>query len=109
MLYDRRMPSPKIIPIRFTEDTISRLDKTSERMGTNRSALVRYLTDRFLAFYEAEGDANLPVNWRAIMNNQDGRRSKVAESEAPAETPLPRQKVTFEPKPKTKRKPKPKP
>lgn len=68
------MADTKPIPVRLDENVISRLADAAKRMGTNRAALIRFLTDSFLKHFESNGGvASLPHDWREILRLQDGR------------------------------------
>ena len=64
----------KPIPVRLDEGLRARLKDAAKRMGTNRAAVIRFLTSTFLDHFEQSGGiASLPHNWREIMRLQDGR------------------------------------
>lgn len=67
------MSRTKPIPVRLSDDDISRLDEAAERMGTNRAALIRFCADTFARYVIKVGKAALPLNWQEILNFNDGR------------------------------------
>jgi SOS-response transcriptional repressor LexA len=82
----------KPIPVRLDEEVISRLAATAKRMGTNRAALIRFLTQSFLDHFEKNGGtASLPHDWREILRLQDGRAFGQVRGRASA-TPKPKRK-----------------
>ena len=76
------MDRGKPIPIRLTEDLVARLDKVSERMHLfNRSAVIKFCVSTFLDYFEKHGEASLPSNWQAILQDMDHRYSRVEKKE----------------------------
>lgn len=68
------MAEGKPIPVRLEDALIDRLKAVAERMGTNKSALIRFLVKSFVDHFEANGGVvSLPHNWREIMQELDGR------------------------------------
>lgn len=100
------MPEQKPIPVRLSDEVTSRLDEVAKSIGSNRAALIRLCTTTFLDYLDKVGVAGLPMDWRAIIAESDGRRSVVAE-EPGEDKPLPTaKKVTFQTKRAAKKKPK---
>jgi hypothetical protein len=83
------MSEGKPIPVRFSPEIRQRLEKTAKNMGiSNRTALIKICVSSFLDYFEQEGVAGLPINWREILHELDGRthrykKLKVAESGVP--------------------------
>ncbi|HWM26580.1 MAG TPA: CopG family transcriptional regulator [Chthoniobacterales bacterium] len=68
------MAEGKPIPVRLDATLIARLDAVARRMGTNKSALIRFLAKSFCDHFESHGGiTSLPHNWREILREQDGR------------------------------------
>ncbi|MFO7870041.1 MAG: ribbon-helix-helix domain-containing protein [Kiritimatiellia bacterium] len=68
------MTASKPIPVKLSEGLVQRLDRVSEKTGLgNRSALIRLCLRSFLDYYEKKGKVSLPVNWREILEWEDGR------------------------------------
>ena len=71
------MSEGRPIPVRLTEDTIKRLDDVANSTGLgHRTAVIKMCLKTFLDHFEAEGEAALPLNWKQIMHEQDGRSSR---------------------------------
>jgi len=70
----RTMRLSKPIPIRLGQDVIDRLDKAAERLGTNRSALIKFCAETFVEHFERHGGiASMPPNWQELLRSLDGR------------------------------------
>jgi hypothetical protein len=68
------MAEGKPIPVRLDGALIARLDAVAKRMGSNKSALIRFLAKSFVDYFESHGwTDSLPGNWREILREQDGR------------------------------------
>jgi len=72
----------KPIPVRLDPSTIARLDRAAQKLGTNRSALIKFCAQTFVADFEAGGEtAILPPNWRKILRRLDqGNRESSREA-----------------------------
>jgi len=98
------------IPIRLTRTFISRMDVAAKRMGTNRSAMMKFLLKTFLDKFERGGFSALPHDWENIMHDLDGRtfgqQASLRAAETPGESPLanlPRKPVKYSSPPKKKK------
>jgi hypothetical protein len=68
------MAEGKPIPVRLTTELIVRLEAVATRLGTTKSALIRFLAKSFVDYFESHGGVvGLPHNWREILREQDGR------------------------------------
>jgi hypothetical protein len=68
------MAEGKPIPVRLNGELIARLEAVATRLGTSKSALIRFLAKSFVDHFEANGGlVSLPHNWEAILREQDGR------------------------------------
>jgi hypothetical protein len=66
------------IPVRLDPSVITRLDGAAKRLGTNRSALIKFCAQTFLSHFERHGGVtSLPPNWRELLSRLDGRRNQV--------------------------------
>ena len=81
------MSAQKPIPVRLSEDLISRLDRASERLGTNRAALIRFLTKQYLDAMDSAGDDFRPHDMVRLMDSLDGRKNSDT-TPAPAAQPV---------------------
>jgi len=64
----------KPIPVRLDPNVIDRLDRAATRLGTNRSALIKFCAETFVSHFErAGGIASLPPNWKELLRQLDGR------------------------------------
>lgn len=71
---DRVRVRTKPIPVRLESDALDRLDIAAERLGTNRSALIKFCAETFVSYFEAHGGvASLPPNWAELLHQLDGR------------------------------------
>jgi hypothetical protein len=75
------MSGSRNIPIRLTGDVIKRIDRIAERFGMTRSGVVKFCTQSFLEEFESSGKSALPINWREILHNLDGRVSRHRQSQ----------------------------
>ena len=66
------MAGTRTLPIRLDEETIQRLDNAAERMGTNRTALMRLCAVRFLDEFEETGMVEFPK----LDGAKGGKRKK---------------------------------
>ena len=105
------MAFTKPIPVRLEIGVIARLDMASRRMGTNRSALIKFLVQTFVESFESRGIGNLPHDWQSVMRQSDGRtfgqqfqsqslRAAEEPHSAPAPAPVSGVKYPSKPKPK---------
>lgn len=70
------MAITKPIPVKLSDEVIQKLDKISESTGlNNRSSLIRLCLQSFLDYFEKHGEAALPLNWREILADNDGRKN----------------------------------
>jgi uncharacterized protein (DUF1778 family) len=77
------MASTKPIPIRLTAETIRNLDSAAEVLGfQNRTDIIKLCVKSFLQEMDRHGRITLPLEWREMLDQMDGRRPalKVAES-----------------------------
>jgi len=113
-IYDSSVSETKPIPVRLASAVITRLDAAAKRMGTNRSALMKFLVQTFVENMERRGMVSLPHDWEEIMRHLDGRtygqQARVAETPEPATIRTRERKpARYSAKPQeTPRKPKPK-
>ncbi len=63
----------KPIPVRLDDALIARLDRIADRIGTNRSSVIRMLVSSWVDSFERSGTAALPMNWEDLMADLDGR------------------------------------
>jgi len=62
------------IPVRFSPELISRLEKAAETTGLgNKSAVIKLCVKNFLDFLDEHGPEGLGVNWRELLRQTDGR------------------------------------
>lgn len=106
-----------VIPVRLSEEVLNRIDAVAEMIGTTRTALIRLCADTFAGHISKGGKAALPIDWRDILEQHDGRtraargevhRLNVHLNDEASTDPLPpRQPDAKHPKPAKKpRKPK---
>jgi predicted DNA-binding protein len=69
----------KPIPIRLDTDFIDRLDTVSDKIGSNRAAVIRFCVITFVEYLEKHGRAVLPPDWKELMARSD-RRTKASRS-----------------------------
>ena len=62
-----------VLPVRLPQDIISRLDALAERIGSNRSQVIRVCIQSFVEEFERTGKAMLPPNWRELLSEFDKR------------------------------------
>ena len=62
-----------VLPIRIGPKLLEHLDEVAQKLGTNRSSLVVYLTRCFVEQFEALGEVVLPLNWKKQIESMDGR------------------------------------
>ena len=68
---ERSGKGKKPVPVRLSEEMISRLDAAAEGLGCNRAALIRMLLCSWIAAFEKEAGGALPGDWRKIMAGDD--------------------------------------
>jgi hypothetical protein len=104
------------VMLRLAKSELPRLDHAAKRMGTNRSALAKFLLRTFLDKFEQGGFSALPHDWESIMHGLDGRTYAQQQIQAlrAAETPgksatgkLPHKPVTYSAAKKPRKKPRP--
>lgn len=74
-VYHCDVAEQKPIPVRLSDDLISRLDKAAGKIGSNRAALIRLCTQTFLDHLDDNGFGALPIDWQTIIAETDGRRN----------------------------------
>ena len=68
------MPRSKPIPVKLSDELISRLDEVSQQTGlNNRSAIIKFCLSTFLDHFESKGRSALPPDWKVILRHLDGR------------------------------------
>ena len=71
------MARSKPIPVKLSEELISRLDAVSSTTGlNNRSAVIKFCLSTFLDYVEQQKLTGLPAEWSEILRLLDGRSSK---------------------------------
>lgn len=80
------MSTEKPIPVRLTQDIIHRLDNAVKKMGlSTRTAVIKLCLANFLDYFEKNGVADLPFNWKEIIHNFDGRSQRHKHHSHPVE------------------------
>lgn len=65
------------IPVRFSLEIIQRLENAAKKMNLgSRTAVVKMCVASFLEDFEKNGVAGLPLNWRQIIHDLDGRSQR---------------------------------
>ena len=109
----KKEPS-SVIPVRLSDAVVKRIDAVAAMIGTTRTALIRLCADTFAGHIAKGGKAALPLDWRDILDAQDGRtraargevhRLNCLNDEASAEPAPPPQPVTYPKPPRKKKKP----
>jgi hypothetical protein len=94
------------VMLRLLKSELPRLDRAAKRMGTNRSALAKFLLRTFLDKFESGGFTALPHDWQSVMRSQDGRtidHSAIVAEEATSVPPPKGKPVKYAPAPRGKR------
>lgn len=81
------MPVTMPVPVRLDDRTIARLDAAAERIGSNRTALIRFCLETWLTHFEKHGRAALPPDWEEIQREYDGRTRVVRADRAEESRP----------------------
>ena len=91
-VYSSVVAEQKPIPVRLSEDIISRLDEAAGKIGSNRAALIRLCTQTFLDHLDQAGFGAMPMDWQNIIEESDGRRiahlNETKTSDSPPIPPL---------------------
>ena len=91
MHYNSDVSDSTPVMIRLAKSFLPRLDSAAKRMGTNRSAMMKFLLKTFLDKFERGGFSALPHDWENIMHDLDGRtygqQQSQSQSLRAAETP----------------------
>ena len=70
------------IPIRLSFDMIKRLEDVAIKMGlSSRTAVLKMCVQSFLEDFEKNGVAGLPLDWRRIIHELDGRSQRYSHPE----------------------------
>ena len=65
------------IPIRLSFEMIERLENVAKKMGLDsRTAVIKMCVLSFLEDFEKNGVAGLPLDWRKIIHDLDGRSQR---------------------------------
>lgn len=65
------------IPVRLSFEMIKRLENAAKKMGlSSRTAVLKMCVESFLEDFEENGVAGLPLNWRQIIHDLDGRSQR---------------------------------
>ena len=65
------------IPVRLSFEMIERLENAAKKMGlSSRTAVLKMCVESFLEDFEKNGVAGLPLNWRQIIHDLDGRSQR---------------------------------
>ena len=65
----------KPIPVRFSPEVLERLSAVAQRIGTDRSSVVRMITRRFLDQYDGDPSAFVGIDFPSLLHHSDGRRT----------------------------------
>ncbi len=69
----------KPIPVRLSDETIARLDRAAAKLGLdNRTDLIKLAINSLLRHIERSGRLQLPVDWRDLLDDMDGRTHRYA-------------------------------
>ena len=68
------MSPTKPIPVRLSNDVIVRLDASAKKIGQKRAGVIRLLIESWLVYFEKNGEAALPLNFREIIAAFDNRK-----------------------------------
>lgn len=71
----RHMSEGKPIPVRLSEDLIKQLDRVTNdvHLGT-RTDLIKLCLVSFLDYFEKNKEAKLPLDWKEMLDDLDGRK-----------------------------------
>lgn len=86
-VYSSVVAEQKPIPVRLSEDIISRLDEAAGKIGSNRAALIRLCTQTFLDHLDKAGFGAMPMDWQNIIEESDGRRVAYLNENKSSESP----------------------
>jgi len=63
--------------VRLSTDIIRRLDNAAKKMGISaRTSVIKLCLSSFLDYFEKNGVTALPLNWKDIIRETDGRSQK---------------------------------
>ena len=69
------MARAKPIPVKLSDEMISRLDKVSRDSGlNNRSSVIKFCLAKFLEYVEENEVQGLPGDFKAILDGLDARK-----------------------------------
>ena len=71
----RHIVKTKPIPVRFSPEVLERLSAVADRLGTDRSSVVRMITRRFLDQYDGDPSAFVGIDFPSLLHHSDGRRT----------------------------------
>ena len=71
----RLMSEGKPIPVRLSNDLIKKLDQVANdvHLGT-RTDLIKLCLVSFLEYFEKHKEAKLPLDWKEMLDDLDGRK-----------------------------------
>ena len=67
------MAESPAIPVRLPQDILDRLDAVAERIGSNRSSVIRVCIQSFVEEFERRGKIMLPPNRADLLREFDNR------------------------------------
>jgi len=69
------MSESKPIPVRLSDDLIKQLDRVTNEvhLGT-RTDLIKLCLVSFLEYFEKNKGAKLPLDWKEMLGDLDGRK-----------------------------------
>lgn len=80
----KRVAESSPIPVRLSDETIERLERVAERIGTTRAGVIKLCLKSFLDHFESNGGRSaLPVDWPQILSSLDGRTCGSKSPKAP--------------------------
>lgn len=77
------MDPTKPIPVRFSDSTIERLDRTAKEIGNTRAGLMRYLIEVWLDGFDVHGKGVVAKEWPELIRSFDERRQAKKEQKVP--------------------------
>ncbi len=81
--YIKVMDPTKPIPVRFSDSTIERLDRTAKEIGNTRAGLMRYLIEVWLDGFDVHGKGVVAKEWPELIRSFDERRQAKKEQKVP--------------------------
>lgn len=101
LVYGSSMSPSKTLPVRLSDDLIARLDAAAKKSEIpTRTDVIKICLTAFLRSFEAHGKICLPIDYKEIVKQEDGRTHRYDEERKQLELRVAEPRAEYRTKPK---------